>query len=166
MGYGTNGLTFRTLRDANLKRLPQFRNALGEPAHSEPDGSDWSPAQWLQAVVGELGEYANVRKKFERGDVTRAEFEQLAADELADVQTYLDILAYRIGIDLGAATIDKWNRVSARVGSNVRIQADGADWYYRHAVLGEGGVVGDCTCGGGNFGVAYHAGGCPWAGKS
>ena len=29
MGYGTDGLTFRTLRDANLQRLPLFKDAKG-----------------------------------------------------------------------------------------------------------------------------------------
>lgn len=112
-------LTFEQLRAANIARLPQFKNRYGETAHSMPDGSDWSPAQWLQAVVGELGEYANIRKKFERGDITEAEFRELAADELADTIVYLDILAFRLGIDLGEAVIDKFNRVSARVGSDV-----------------------------------------------
>ena len=63
-------LTFDTLRKANIARLPEFKNSKGEPAHSKSDGSDWSPAQWLQAVIGELGEYANVMKKVERGDLT------------------------------------------------------------------------------------------------
>jgi NTP pyrophosphatase (non-canonical NTP hydrolase) len=114
-------LTFAALRDANRARLPQFKNRHGEPAHSKADGSDWTPAQWLQAVVGELGEYANLRKKFERGDISLNEFVREAADELADVQTYLDLLALQLGIDLGAATINKFNRVSERVGSDVRI---------------------------------------------
>jgi hypothetical protein len=51
MGYGTNGLTFRTLRAANMQRLPLFKDAKGRTCHTEGDGSDWSPAQWLQAVV-------------------------------------------------------------------------------------------------------------------
>lgn len=89
--YHTDGLTFRTLRDANVKRLPFFKTAdprcknqavengtkqhvpnckCGQTAHIKPDGSDWSPASWLQAVIGELGEYANLRKKVERGDIT------------------------------------------------------------------------------------------------
>jgi NTP pyrophosphatase (non-canonical NTP hydrolase) len=124
MGYMSNGLTFNTLRGANEARLPQFKNKHGELAHAKSDGSDWSPAQWLQAVVGELGEYANVRKKFERGDLTPLEFKRMAADELADVQTYLDILAMQLGIDLGRATADKFNRVSQRVGSTVYIEGD------------------------------------------
>lgn len=127
MGYGTNGLTFNTLRAANAVRLPEFKNRRGEPAHSKSDGSDWSPAQWLQALLGELGEYANLRKKFERGDLDEAEFKALASDELADVQTYLDILAMQLGINLGEATMAKWNEVSRRVGCNIRIAAD--DWH-------------------------------------
>lgn len=142
MGYMTDGLTFNTLREANRARLPQFKNKHGELAHSKMDGSDWQPAQWLQAVVGELGEYANIRKKFERGDISFEEYKKLASKELADVQTYLDILAMRcldhkqggvtivhnFGVDLGKATMNKFNEISERVGSTVRIDADG--WHY------------------------------------
>ena len=114
-----NILTFAQLRDANIRRLPQFKNKHGQIAHSKPDGSDWTPAQWLQAVIGELGEYANIRKKYERGDLGNSEFSNEAADELADVLIYLDILAFQLNIDLGAAVIDKFNRVSKRVDSDV-----------------------------------------------
>lgn len=129
MGYMTNGLSFRTLREANKKRLPEFKNSKGLLAHSKDDGSDWTPSQWLQAVIGELGEYANIRKKFERGDIDESEFKQLAESELADVQTYLDILAFRLDIDLGKATKDKFNSVSERVGSLIYI-GDDDDWHY------------------------------------
>lgn len=129
MGYMTDGLTFNTLRQANLARLPLFKNSKGQLAHADTNGRDWSPAQWLQAVIGELGEYANVRKKFERGDLTESEFFELAAKELADVQTYLDILAFQLGIDLGRATIEKFNEVSERVDCAVRIHEDGSDYH-------------------------------------
>lgn len=122
-----NGLTFDVLRRANCKRLPEFKNARGEPAHSEPDGSDWSLSAWSNAVLGELGEAANIIKKIERGDMTLDEARAALADELADVQTYLDILAFRAGIDLGDATMDKWNRVSERVGCEIFLHAD--DWH-------------------------------------
>jgi len=128
MGYMMDGLTFNALRGGNMARLPQFRNKHGELAHSEADGSDWTPAQWLQAVVGEIGEYANLRKKYERGDIPIETFLVEAADELADVVTYLDILAAQLGINLGQATMEKFNVVSARVGSTVRLDAD--DWHY------------------------------------
>lgn len=125
-------LTFSALRAANRARVGQFKNKHGDFAHSQPDGSDWSPAQWLQALIGELGEYANYRKKYERGDMTEAEFAEVAAKELADVQTYLDLLAQRCldnihgeahhsGINLGDATRAKFNEVSERVGCGVRL---------------------------------------------
>ena len=92
MGYMTDGLTFNALRAANLARLPTFKNKRGEIVHKKPDGSDWSPEKWLQAVVGELGEYANWKKKEDRGDFEDpAEVKAHLASELADVVTYLDI---------------------------------------------------------------------------
>lgn len=134
-------LTFAVLRGANSARLPQFRGKHGQLAHSEPDGSDWTPAQWLQAVIGELGEYANVRKKFERGDITFTEYSILAAKELADVQTYFDLLAQRAldycshphptGVDLSVAVIEKFNEISIRAKSTVRISEKGLFWYYQ-----------------------------------
>lgn len=115
----SKGLSFRILRQANLKRLPEFKNNKGQQAHSKKDGSDWTPSQWVQAVLGELGEYANFRKKFERGDINELEFKQFASDELADVIIYLDILSYRLGIDLEDAVRDKFNKTSKKVGSQV-----------------------------------------------
>lgn len=128
MGYGHNSLNFDALRGANIARLPQFKNRKGEPAHSEPDGSDWKLSAWCNAVTGELGETANLIKKVERGDMTLDEARADLAKELADVQTYLDILAFRCGVDLGRATVDKFNEVSVRVGSTIRLAND--DWHY------------------------------------
>jgi NTP pyrophosphatase (non-canonical NTP hydrolase) len=115
-------LTFDALRAANMARIPVFKNSKGGPAHSEPDGSDWCLAQWSNAVLGELGEAANLIKKIERGDYTLEEKREELGKELADVQTYLDILAFRAGVDLGEATISKWNEVSERIGCSLRIE--------------------------------------------
>lgn len=109
-------LRFEELRIANTARLPVFKNRKGEVAHSEPDGSDWLLSAWSNATLGELGEAANIIKKIERGDMTLDEARPLLAKELADVQIYLDLLAFRAGVDLGQATIDKFNEVSDRVG--------------------------------------------------
>lgn len=117
----THSLTFDQLREANKSRLPQFKNRCGGLAHSKPDGSDWCLAQWSNAVLGELGEAANIIKKIERGDMTLEEGRPALASELADVQTYLDILAFRAGIDLGTSTTIKFNEVSIRVGCDVRL---------------------------------------------
>lgn len=131
-------MDFDTLRQANRERVGKFKNKHGQPAHTTHNGSDWTPAQWLQALVGELGEFANIRKKYERGDLDYATYAAAAAKELADVQTYLDLLAFRAldggydhphavhpyGIDLGEATRRKFNEVSRRVKVDVFITDD------------------------------------------
>lgn len=126
MGYMTDGLTFNTLRGANIARLPEFRNSKGELTH--PNGvNDWTIPEWSNAVFGEGGEAANIIKKIHRGDLSLDEARASLADELADIITYIDLLALRAGIDLGSATMKKFNEVSERVGSSVRIAAD--DWH-------------------------------------
>jgi Predicted pyrophosphatase len=125
-----NGLSFDTLAAANMARLPQFRNAKGELSHSEPDGSDWTPNDWMTAVTGEVGEAANVLKKVRRGDLSMDEARESLGKEFADIVTYLSILAMQCGVDLGDAVTNKFNEVSARVGSTVYI--DGDDWHYNY----------------------------------
>ncbi len=115
-----NALKFSELREANVARLPQFKNAKGEIVH-KTDGSDWMLSQWSNAVCGELGEAANLIKKIERGDFTLEEKREELAKEFADVVTYLDILALRSGIDLGQATVDKFNEVSDRINCKVML---------------------------------------------
>lgn len=124
MGHMIDGLTFNTLRRGNLERLPEFRNQHGKITHIEDDGSGWSDAEWLEAVVGELGEYANLKKKERRGDIKGVAAQQAFADELADVVIYLDILAYRLGIDLGDAVMKKWNVTSKKIGSLLYLDAE------------------------------------------
>ena len=125
MGYLTDGLTFNNLREANKTRLPQFKNSKGEPAHEKEDGSDWSLPEWMNAVAGELGEAANIIKKVRRGDMTLEEARASLAEEFADIVTYLDITAMQARINLGKATMDKFNKVSERVGNTVRLDASG-----------------------------------------
>jgi hypothetical protein len=60
--------------------------------------------------------------------MTIDEARPMLAKEFADVVTYLDILSMQVGVDLGQATIDKFNEVSERVGSTVRLAAD--DWHH------------------------------------
>lgn len=118
MGYMTGGLTFNILREANVMRCKEsFKRNL----------SDWSHAEWLQALVGELGEYANYANKELRGDITREQFLNEARKELADVQSYLDLLAANLNIDLGEATLEKFNEVSTRIGSDIYIRRVGGE---------------------------------------
>lgn len=128
MGYHTDGLTFNTLRGGNTARLPEFRNNKGEIAHDKADGSDWSPNDWMTAVVGELGEAANVLKKIRRGDLSLNDARPMLIQEFSDVIIYLDILAKQVGVNLGEAVIETFNAKSVQVGSRVRLAAD--NWHY------------------------------------
>ncbi len=118
-------LSFKNLRFANVQRLPLFKDAKGRPAHSKPDGSDWSIAEWLMAVVGELGEFANLQKKVIRGDLTADEAKEALAKEIADVIIYMDLLAFQFRLDLGEIVIKKWNETSGKVDVNLRLSEDG-----------------------------------------
>lgn len=115
-------LTFDALRAANVARIPKFRNARGEVCHNA-EGSDWPVERWFMALIGEVGELANLLKKIERGDyVGSMDVAQVeVAKEIADAQIYLDILAFRLGVNLGEATLAKFNEVSRRVGADVFI---------------------------------------------
>jgi len=117
-------LSFSTLRKANVLRLPQFKNSKGEKSHSKADGSDWSSAEWMQAVTGELGELCNVLKKVRRGDISLEDAMPMIKNEFADIVTYLDIAAFQFRIDLGDAVAEKFNEVSRRVQSDIFIKAD------------------------------------------
>ena len=105
-------LTFNAFRAANVARCTKWH----------PQGiASWSPSDWLTAVTGELGELASLLKmrNRERDGLPGNKFsptQKQIADELADVLTYLDLLAEVLGVDLGAAAVSKFNEVSERVG--------------------------------------------------
>lgn len=119
MGYMTDGLTFNVLRNANVARAAE--------SQKYEKCKTWCLGQWSNATLGELGEAANIIKKIERGDFELASVRKELANELADVAIYLDLLAEKAGINLGQATMDKWNEKSAQIGSSIRIEAD--DWH-------------------------------------
>ena len=108
MGYMSSGLSFDELRFANRDRA----NAIGYPI------ADWSPTDWACAAAGEMGEACNLVKKMRRGD--DIDLKDLAW-ELADTVCYLDLLAERLGIDLGEAVREKFNVVSDRHGTGVKL---------------------------------------------
>lgn len=105
-------LTFDEFRAANKARCLKWH-----PAGIE----SWSPSDWLTAVTGELGELASLLKmrNRERDGLPGNKFsptQKQIADEIADVLTYLDLLAEVLGVNLGQAAIEKFNEVSVRVG--------------------------------------------------
>lgn len=108
-------LTFDQLREANVARCEEVFHPL----------ADWSPMDWLGCVTGELGEAAGLLKRQRRGEPVAA---SVLGDELADTVIYLDLLAARLGIDLGAAVIAKFDSVSRWKGSAIRL---GGAWAAR-----------------------------------
>jgi NTP pyrophosphatase (non-canonical NTP hydrolase) len=120
----TDGLIyFNSLTAANLSRVQRWHPGF-------PRDAAWTGADWSNALCGEVGEAANVVKKLRRyeeglkGELDPSEPELLAmlAEELADVVTYLDLLAEYYGINLATAIVEKFNKVSERQGFPERLQ--------------------------------------------
>lgn len=88
--------------------------------------NDWTPADWMTALVGEIGEAANALKKLKRleDDIQNHNSEEgrtidtraIAIDkigkELADSFLYLNLLACRLGINLEDKIIEVFNKKS------------------------------------------------------
>lgn len=103
------GLTFDAFLSACLARQADF------------NCGNWTLERWVCSLAGEVGEAANILKKTFRGDMTFDSAREAFADELADVQSYLVLTAFAANIDLPAACIKKFNKVSDRIGSKVKM---------------------------------------------
>jgi NTP pyrophosphatase (non-canonical NTP hydrolase) len=106
-----SSLTFDRLRAVNIARCENVFHPIGK----------WTPERWSNAMAGECGEVCNAVKKLNRLEdgtntykdpQTETECLDAIGDELADLIIYADLLAARLGIDLGEAVIDKFNAVS------------------------------------------------------
>lgn len=113
-------LTFDELRKANVARCEQVFHKL----------DDWSPTDWATALAGETGEACNEIKKLRRLDgadsvqdtpARRIVLRHMAAIELADVVIYADLLAARLGYTLEEVVKAKFNEVSVKRGSDIRL---------------------------------------------
>lgn len=113
-------LDFDKLRAANVTRC----GGAFHPIES------WSLTDWACAATLAQREAANVTKKLCRLEHdlatghAKADEAQLKADlahELADTVIYLDLWAARAGIDLGEAVRTKFNILSAKRRSDVRL---------------------------------------------
>jgi hypothetical protein len=120
-----NTLRFDELKEANLARVGEFKNRLGRIAHAKSDGSDWTLAEWTNAMAGEAGEACNYSKKIRRGDYDDdlSVGIDLLLKEIADVVIYADLVASQTGRSLSAAIIQKFNEKSDEVGSKVKLYA-------------------------------------------
>lgn len=111
-------LTFKKFSRANLKRCASpkgFNHKLDK----------WSTSDWFVAIMGELGEAANVAKKLNRirDDIrgnrdteTVAELRAKLENELMDAWIYLDLISQSLGIDPEKAITRVFNNKSAEIG--------------------------------------------------
>jgi NTP pyrophosphatase (non-canonical NTP hydrolase) len=117
-------LTFAGFSEANRQRCedPQgFGHAL----------SSWSTSDWFVAIMGELGEAANIVKKLNRyRDGVRGNKESEAAlraklrSELADSFIYLDLIFQACRFDTVEAVIDTFDAKSAEIGYPARLRGE------------------------------------------
>lgn len=120
-------------RDMLAKALDQFfvnqqRNTLADLRRLNPERckafghavNEMHVTFWATAIAGETGELCNLVKKMARGD--QGNFKDPIAKEAADVLIYLDLLCTHLDINLEAATISKFNEVSDRVNSPLKLK--------------------------------------------
>lgn len=85
--------------------------------------ASWSTSDWFTAVMGELGEAANVAKKLNRvrdGIRGNKESEALLLEklrkEIGDTFVYLDLLAQSLGFNVGDAAMEVFQAKSKELG--------------------------------------------------
>jgi len=120
-----DNLDFKSLRETNTKRCESIFHPI----------DDWSPTDWACAMAGEAGETCNKVKKLKRITDNLKDYQNkpnmLELDiqalkyqiskELADTIIYADLLAARLGIDLGLAVKDKFNQTSDEMNCEIRL---------------------------------------------
>jgi NTP pyrophosphatase (non-canonical NTP hydrolase) len=109
-------LTFENFSEANRERCESpsgFNHKLNE----------WSTSDWFVAVLGELGEAANIAKKLNRvrdgvkgNKETPEELRNKLRKELGDIFVYLDLLAQANGFMIADAATEVFNEKSAEIG--------------------------------------------------
>jgi len=85
--------------------------------------NSWTASDWMVAVLGELGEAANILKKLNRvrdgipgNNETEEQLREKFASELADAYVYLDLLCQAQGIDLESTVARVFDAKSKQIG--------------------------------------------------
>lgn len=128
-----SSLTFDQLRKVNVERCEHPTKGFCHKIQ------DWTEDQWTNALCGESGEAANFSKKLSRLRMGFRNFDEIPepyknipggqaeyykqclARELADIVCYADLTAAKLGVDLGQVVIDKFNEVSDKLQSPIKL---------------------------------------------
>lgn len=108
-------ISWHELRQANIERDADVFHEI----------ESWTPSQWAVAMAGEVGEALNWLKKLNRkrkiSEEEAASYVKEIGYELADTIVYMDLFARSLGIDIPTAVREKFNIISDRTGSSVRL---------------------------------------------
>lgn len=102
-------ISFNELRQKNIDRCPHYGHTVEER----------SPLEWYDRIWDEILELGHTVESYDM------DFNTTTRDigkEIADVVTFCDLLATRYGLNLGKLVLDKFNEVSERVDSDVRME--------------------------------------------
>jgi NTP pyrophosphatase (non-canonical NTP hydrolase) len=117
-------LTFDSFSEKNRRRC------------ESPDGFNhplegWSTSDWFVAMMGELGEAANIVKKLNRvrDDIpgnkeTKEELLAGLRKELGDLYVYLDLTAQACGFHIVDAAVEVFDAKSVQIGSSIRMDVE------------------------------------------
>ena len=109
-------MTFGQFSQANRQRC-ESEHGFNHPL------SGWSTSDWMTAMVGEVGEAANVVKKLNRvrdgvpgNKVSADELRDQLRKELGDVFVYLDLMCQSLGFSIADAAAEVFNAKSKEIG--------------------------------------------------
>jgi NTP pyrophosphatase (non-canonical NTP hydrolase) len=109
-------LTFGQFSQANRDRC-ESREGFNHPL------SGWSESDWMTALMGEVGEAANIVKKLNRvrdgipgNKLSEPELRDALRKELGDVFVYLDLMAQYCGFNIADAAVEVFNAKSRQIG--------------------------------------------------
>jgi len=109
-------MTFDEFSEANRERS-ESPQGFNHPING------WSASDWMTAMVGELGEAANVIKKLNRvrdgipgNKQTEAQLRDQLRQELGDTYLYLDLLCQACGFSVADAAVEVFNSKSIEIG--------------------------------------------------
>ena len=114
-------LTFSEFSRINRERC-ESETGFNHNLHS------WSTSDWFTAIMGELGEAANVAKKLNRvrdgingNKETADQLRPKLRREIADTFVYLDLLCQSLGFNIGDAAVEVFNAKSKELGCPIVI---------------------------------------------
>lgn len=109
-------MTFGQFSEANRERC-ESPQGFNHPLHG------WSSSDWMTALVGEVGEAANVVKKLNRvrdgvpgNKLSALELRDQLRKELGDVYVYLDLMCQSLGFSIADAAAEVFNAKSTEIG--------------------------------------------------